>query len=114
MLCLGEFITAVEEKAPLVLILMNDKAYGVIQNIQDAQYQGRRYFSAPKTPDFAAFARSIDLAYLRVTNVDDFAATLDRAMALDGPVLLEVDMTAIGPFAQAFGGPPAGAAGGAR
>jgi acetolactate synthase I/II/III large subunit len=114
MLCLGELVTAVDERAPLVLILMNDKAYGVIQNIQDGQYQGRRHYSAPKTPDFALLARSIDMAHLRVTQVDDFAASLDRALAMDGPVLLEVDMTAIGPFAQAFGGPPAGAAGGAR
>jgi acetolactate synthase I/II/III large subunit len=28
-----------------------------------------------------------------------------------GPQLLEVDMTAIGPFAESFAGPPAGAAG---
>ena len=39
---------------------------------------------------------------------------LDKAMAQDGPTLVEVDMTVIGPYATAFGGPPAGAAGGAR
>jgi acetolactate synthase-1/2/3 large subunit len=114
MLCLGELSTLVDEKAPVVLILMNDKAYGVIQNIQDAQYQGRRHYSAPLAPDFATLARSIGLAHERVTDVEEFAATLDRAIAATGPVLLEIDMRAIGPFAQAFGGPPAGAAGGAR
>ncbi len=114
MLSLGEFASAVEEKAPVVFILMNDRAYGVIQNIQDAQYGARRHYSKPKGPDFKTFAASIDLAHMRVSRVEDFAAALDRAIATPGPQLLEVDMVAIGPFAQAFGGPPAGAAGGMR
>ena len=41
----------------------------------------------------------------------DFPDRLDRALAADGPMLVEVDMCAIGPFAQPFAGPPAGAAG---
>ncbi len=98
-----------------MLILMNDQAYGVIQNIQDAQYQGRRHYSTPKTPDFATLAQSIGLAHVRVSKGRGVRGRrLDSAIAADGPVLLEVDMCAIGPFAQAFGGPPAGAAGGAR
>ena len=36
-----------------------------------------------------------------------------RALAERGPQLVEVDMTAIGPFAESFAGPPAGAAGSA-
>ncbi len=114
MLCLGELVTLVEEQAPVVLIVMNDQAYGVIQNIQDAQYQGRRHYSAPKTPVFATLAQSIGLNHMRVARVEDFAETLERAIAADGPVMLEVDMRAIGPFAHAFGGPPAGAAGGQK
>jgi acetolactate synthase I/II/III large subunit len=114
MLCLGELATLVEEKAPVVLILMNDQAYGVIQNIQDAQYAGRRHYSAPIAPDFGTLAQAIDLTHERVTRVEDFAAALERGLAVAGPMLLEIDMRAIGPFAQAFGGPPAGAAGGAR
>ncbi len=41
-LMIGEFATAVESKANMVFILMNDRGYGVIRNIQDAQYGGRR------------------------------------------------------------------------
>jgi acetolactate synthase I/II/III large subunit len=95
-------------------VLMNDKAYGVIQNIQDAQYAGRRHYSAPSTPDFSTLAASIGLAHGHVARVEDFGPALDRSIAEIGPVLLEVDMCAIGPFAVPFGGPPAGAAGGAR
>jgi acetolactate synthase I/II/III large subunit len=114
MLSLGEFVTAVDEKAPVVFVLMNDKAYGVIQNIQDAQYQGRRHYSALRTPDFAAFAASIGLPHRVVAKVEDFAAALDESLAAEGPVLLEIDMVAIGPFAAQFAGPPAGAAGSVR
>ncbi len=114
MLCIGELMTAVEERAPLVLVLMNDRAYGVIQNIQDAQYQGRRHYSTPKMPDFAALAAAMELPHRMVRRVEDFGPTLDSAIAATGPVIVEVDMSAIGPFAQSFGGPPAGAAGGAR
>jgi acetolactate synthase I/II/III large subunit len=111
MLGLAEMITAVEEKANLVYILMNDQAYGVIQNIQDAQYDGRRHFSALATPDFAAFCGAIRMPHTRIGRVEDFGAALDAAIAAPGPRLIEVDMCAIGPFAESFSGPPAGAAG---
>ena len=108
---LAEMITAVQEQAPLVYVLMNDQAYGVIRNIQDAQYQGRHHYSALQTPDFALHCASIGLPHVRVSDVGAFAATLDAALAAPGPRLIEVDMLAIGPFGESFSGPPAGAAG---
>jgi acetolactate synthase-1/2/3 large subunit len=111
---LGEFATAVDQQAPIVYVIMNDRAYGVISNIQDAQYDGRRAYCRLTTPDFALYARSIGLPHERVATAEDFAPALDRALAAAGPCMIEIDMNAIGPFAEAFGGPPAGAAGGAR
>lgn len=108
---IAEMITAVEENAPLVYVLMNDQAYGVIRNIQDAQYDSRHHYSALRTPDFAAHCAAIGMPHVKVSEVGDFAATLDAALAADGPRLIEVDMIAIGPFAESFSGPPAGAAG---
>lgn len=114
MLNLGEFATAIDQEAPVVFVIMNDRAYGVISNIQDAQYEGRRAYCRLTTPDFELFARSIGLPHERVSSPEAFAPALDRALAATGPCMIEVDMNAIGPFAEAFGGPPAGAAGGAR
>jgi len=111
MLGLAEMITAVEERAPLVYVLMNDQAYGVIQNIQDAQYDSRRHYSQLHVPDFKAFCGSINMPHVRVDDVAEFEAVLEAAIAAEGPRLIEVDMCAIGPFAQSFAGPPAGAAG---
>jgi acetolactate synthase-1/2/3 large subunit len=111
MLGLAEMITAVDENAPLVYVLMNDQLYGVIQNIQDAQYDSRRHYSKVAVPDFATFCRAISMPHTVVRSVEDFPAALDAALAADGPQVVEVDMVAIGPFAQSFSGPPAGAAG---
>ena len=111
---IGELATAVENDCDIVYILMNDRAYGVIANIQDAQYQGRRAYCKLHTPDFGLLARSMGLAHTRVGEIETFAGAFDAAMATPGPHLIEVDMTAIGPYAVAFGGPPAGAAGGSK
>lgn len=108
---IAEMITAVEERAPLVYVLMNDKAYGVIRNIQDAQYDSRYHYSALHTPDFALHCASIGMKHTRIDAIADFEAALDAALAEDGPSLIEIDMVAIGPFAESFAGPPAGAAG---
>ena len=113
MLGIAELITAVEEKANVVFVLMNDRAYGVIKNIQDAQYGGRHHYSALRTPDFELLCRAIGLEHKAVSKVQDFAGALDKALAHPGPIMLEVEMTKIGPFADQFAGPPAGAAGGA-
>ncbi|MDA0962830.1 MAG: thiamine pyrophosphate-dependent enzyme, partial [Proteobacteria bacterium] len=108
---LAELITAVDEDLPITFVLMNDAAYGVIQNIQDAQYGGRRHYSKLKTPDFGLLCKSIGMAYQQVIAIENFADTFDDTLDSNGPVMVEVNMTSIGPFAEAFAGPPAGAAG---
>jgi acetolactate synthase-1/2/3 large subunit len=113
-LMLGELATAVEAAVPVVFVLMNDRGYGVIRNIQDAQYGGRHVYANLLTPDFALVCQSVGLPHQRVQRAEEFAAALDRALAADGPGMIEVDMIAIGPFAESFAGPPAGAAGSVR
>ena len=56
--------------------------------------------------------KAIDMAHSKVTRIEDFPVTFDAAMNGEGPTFVEVDMTSIGPFAETFAGPPAGAAGG--
>jgi acetolactate synthase-1/2/3 large subunit len=83
----------------------------VIKNIQDAQYESRYHYSALRTPEFSTLCKSIGLTHRAVSNVSEFAPALDAAMQESGPIMLEVEMTKIGPFAKQFAGPPAGAAG---
>jgi len=103
---IGELATLVQEKADVVVLLMNDRGYGVIRNIQDAQYGGRRYYVDLHTPDFAQLAQSIGLPHHRLQNFSGLGNVLREALAQRGPVLIEVDMTKVGPFARAFSGPP--------
>jgi acetolactate synthase-1/2/3 large subunit len=107
---IGELATAVQEKANLAILLMNDGGYGVIKNIQDAQYGGRRYFVDLHQPDFAQYCASLKLPHIRVRDLKEIGAALAQALAVDGPYLIEIDMLAIGGFATNFAGPPVRAA----
>lgn len=104
---IGELATLVQEKANVLVVLMNDRGYGVIRNIQDAIYGGRRYYVDLHTPDFAQLAKAIGLSHRRLQDLSAVGGALRDALAQSGPVLVEVDMDAIGPFARAFSGPPA-------
>jgi acetolactate synthase-1/2/3 large subunit len=96
---LGELGTLVQEKANVIVLVMNDRGYGVIRNIQDAQYGGRRAYVDLATPDFEKLAAAYGIPYFKVKD-------LEKAAARKGPALVEVDMNAIGPYAAAFAGPP--------
>ncbi len=95
-----------QERADLVLLVMNDRGYGVIRNIQDARYDGRHYFADLHTPDLEALARGFGVGYRRIADLDAAADILRVAVASPGPMIVEIDMIAIGPFAAAFAGPP--------
>lgn len=105
-LCLGELATLAEEQPDITLILMNDAGYGVIRNIQDVEYGGRRYFSNILVPDFAKVAAALGLRHEKVSSTSEFGAALDRARAQQGAAIVEVDMIAVGPYPHVFAGPP--------
>ena len=106
MLNLGELACAVQEKAELVVVLMNDSCYGVIKNIQDDIYGSRHCYVDLVNPDFAALCGSLKLPHFRLTDPAQTAATLEQALQVrGGPVVVEVDMKAWGPFAAKFAGP---------
>ena len=85
---------------------MNDRGYGVIKNIQDAQYGGRRCYVELHTPDYARLCASIALPHARVGDLGELPARLEAAWSTRGPFLLEIDMLSIGRFKSTFAGPP--------
>ena len=105
MLNIGELATAADTEADLTLIVMNDGGYGVIRNMQDARFAGRHYYADLFTPDFGQLAASCNIAHWKVAAIDDFGAAIAAALAHQGPAMVEVDMTAIGPMAVPFAGP---------
>jgi acetolactate synthase I/II/III large subunit len=97
MLNIGELATAVEAKAPVTLIVFNDKGYGVLKMLQTAA--GVTPFGVDlHTPDFVALANAMGMPAERVDDPDGFAAALGRSIATQGPSLIEVDLTQMEPL----------------
>lgn len=105
MLNVGELACAVQEKANLVVLLMNDSRYGVIRNIQDDLYGSRHCYVDLHTPDFAQFCASLQVTHLLLKEPAQAEAVLKQAFATTGTVVVEVDMDSWGAFAVKFAGP---------
>jgi acetolactate synthase-1/2/3 large subunit len=97
-----ELWTAVQEKLDLTIIVMNDKGYGVIKQIQDALYGGRHYYVDLAVPDLAGVAALAGLNFWKVTKADEIGKTLKQALGAAGVALIEVDVVAIGAIPPYF------------
>lgn len=98
---LGELLTLAQERPRLTLIVFNDGGYGVLRNMQD-RYSERRSGVDLATPDFELLARACGLPYLRIAAEEHAAPVIGQAVASDGPTLVEVDLTALGPMKNPF------------
>jgi acetolactate synthase I/II/III large subunit len=83
-----ELETAVREKIPLVVLIFNDNAYGLIAWKQQVRY-GHETFVKMGNPDFVRFAESFGAMGLRVSKAADLAGMLTRALSHDGPVVID-------------------------
>jgi acetolactate synthase-1/2/3 large subunit len=104
MLGIGEMATMVQEQANLVLIVMNDGGYGVMRGIQKQYFGDRQYFNQLLTPDYQKVGEAMGAVSFLAASVEQFRHHIQQAMAINGPVVIEVDMQAIGPLH--FAGPP--------
>ncbi|MEU5170356.1 thiamine pyrophosphate-binding protein [Streptomyces mutomycini] len=98
---LGELLTLAQERPRLTLIVFNDGGYGVLRNMQD-RYSERRSGVDLATPDFELLARACGLPYLRIAAEEHAGPVLGEAIASEGPTLVEVDLTALGPMKVPF------------
>jgi acetolactate synthase-1/2/3 large subunit len=95
---MNELWAATQEKAELVTMVMNDRGYGVIRHIQDALADGRLFGDDILNPNLEGLAALAGMPYFRISKADEVTAVLQKALAVSGPALVEVDMIAIGPF----------------
>ena len=94
----GELWTAVQEDLDMVVIVMNDRGYGVIKRIQDATAGGRRFYADLQGPEIEKLAALSDIPYFRCSSADTFGDTVAKALAIKGLTMVEVDMHAVGDF----------------
>lgn len=101
---LGELGTAVQERLRLACVVFNDAGYGILRNLQDAHFEGRRFAVDLHAPDFARLAQSYGAWGGRVISVAEFGPQLAEALGQPGPSVVEVDQRCIGPTAVPFTG----------
>lgn len=95
MLNIGELATAVETKAPLTLLVFNNRSYGVLKLLQKGA-EMKPFAVDLHTPDFVGIGRAMGMPAERVDNPEDFRGALQRSVALSGPSLIEIDLSSIG------------------
>jgi acetolactate synthase-1/2/3 large subunit len=74
----------------VLVIVVNNGMLGTIRMHQERHYPGRVMATDLVNPDFAAFARSFGAYGERVGETEAFAPALERALAANGPALLEL------------------------
>jgi acetolactate synthase I/II/III large subunit len=94
-----ELAAAVQEKLPVVVLVVNNNMYGTIRMHQERLFPGRVAGTELVNPDFVVWAHAFGAYAELVTRSEDFPAALERALAQDRPALLElrVDPEAITP-----------------
>lgn len=92
MLNIGELATAVETGAPMTLLVFNNQGYGVLKLLQERAGVAP-YAVDLHTPDFVGIGRAMGMPAERVDSPETFREALARAVAMDGPSLIEVDLS---------------------
>lgn len=84
----ADFSTAVENELNPVIVILNDRQYGMIVGMQEGYY-GRKSETALDGPDFVAYARSFGGDGMRVERPEQMREALERGFA--SPTIFVID-----------------------
>ncbi len=88
---MNEMATAVTNKLPLIIILMNNNVLGMVRQWQTMFFDGRySQTTLNRQTDYVKLAEAFGAKGLHLTDKKDIETVLDKAFAQDGPVLIEV------------------------
>ena len=85
-----ELATAVHCGAAVIVVVVNNGAYGTIRMHQERDYPGRTIATDLTNPDFAALARACGAHGETVRATDEFPPALARARASGKPAVIEI------------------------
>jgi acetolactate synthase-1/2/3 large subunit len=85
-----ELATAVQQRIPIVVVLVNDNAYGNVRRIQSTSFGNRLIASDLHNPDFQKFVDSFGALALKANSPDELRAALRTAFKADVPAVIEV------------------------
>ena len=86
----NELATAVQYRAPIVVLVVNNGMLGTIRMHQERHFPGRTVGTDLVNPDFAAYARAFGAHGAVVERTADFPAAFEEALATGRPALLEL------------------------
>ncbi|WP_293784721.1 thiamine pyrophosphate-binding protein [Sphingosinicella sp.] len=89
LMSLSDLSTLFELGGPSLLIVLNDSEYGMMSDVQVAQFGAAYEVCLPRV-DFAAMARAMGGDGERVLASTDLAPALDRAFAASRPFVLDI------------------------
>ncbi|MBN1766879.1 MAG: thiamine pyrophosphate-binding protein [Prolixibacteraceae bacterium] len=95
-----ELMTAVQNNIPVVWVIFNNGEFNVIKKFL-LNMMNDQAFMQFDNPDFVKYAEACGATGYRVERIDDFAPALQKAIALNKPVLIDVlvDSEVYPPFA---------------
>ena len=85
-----ELATAVQHGCDILIVIVDNGAYGTIRMHQEREFPGRVVGTALANPDFAALARAYGAWAESVDRTEDFAPALARAASRQGVRLLHL------------------------
>jgi acetolactate synthase-1/2/3 large subunit len=85
-----ELATAIQHRAALIVIIVNNGMYGTIRMHQERRYPGRVVATDLKNPDLSMLAASFGAHVERVESTDDFPAAFGRARAAGTVAVIEL------------------------
>jgi acetolactate synthase-1/2/3 large subunit len=85
-----ELATAVQHRIPVVIVLVNDGAYGNVRRIQADSFGNRLIASDLRNPDFQKFVESFGALALRARDPAELRSALRTAFKADVPAVVEI------------------------
>lgn len=85
-----ELATAVMEKIPVVLVVMNDGYLNANRQIADVLFEGKQVWTKLNNPDWVAVARAFGAHGERVEDPGDIRPALTRGLGSDVPYVIDL------------------------
>ncbi len=101
-----ELATAVVNKLPIKVVIVNNRFHGMVRQWQDLFYEGR-YASSylDVVPDYVKLAEAYGAVGIRASKVSEIDEAIRQALAVDKPVVLDVP---VHPYENCYPMIPAG------
>lgn len=90
-MCLNELATAVAERVPIVILVMNNSVLGMVHQWQRLFY-GKRYMATSfddRKTDFVAISRGFGAQGARATTLEELEDAMDEAFVTEGPFVVD-------------------------